>query len=88
MWIVLPLKALSPVKSRLAPVISPDQREGLMKAMVSDVLAAARDCPDVDGVLIVSRDSGVPEMAARFGADVLDRIAFQKLRRRQLQSFF
>ncbi len=71
MWVVLPLKALSPVKSRLAPVISPDQREGLMKAMVSDVLAAARDCPDVDGVLIVSRDSGVPEMAARFGADVL-----------------
>ncbi len=71
MWIILPLKGLSPVKSRLASLISPDQRTGLMKAMVSDVLAAAERCPDVAGVLLVSRDPEISELAARFGADVL-----------------
>ena len=59
MWIVLPLKALRPVKSRLAPVLSPDQREGLMKAMIEDVLAALQKCPHVEGILLVSKDPNV-----------------------------
>ena len=72
MWIVVPLKALSPVKSRLAPVLSPVQREGLMRAMIEDVLAALRACPQVAGILLVSRDSDVPALAADYGAEVLN----------------
>ncbi len=72
MWIVLPLKALSRVKSRLAPVLSPAQREGLMKAMVEDVLSAAADCPQAEGTLLVSRDPDVAAIAATYGAEVLD----------------
>ncbi len=72
MWIILPLKALSPVKSRLAPVLSPDQREGLMKAMIEDVLAAVQNCPQVEGTLVVSRDPAVPALAADFGVEVLN----------------
>jgi len=71
MWIILPLKALSPVKSRLASVLTPSQREELMRAMVEDMLGAARDCPQVAGVLLVSRDPGVNAMASDYGAEVL-----------------
>ena len=71
MWIVLPIKALSPVKSRLAPVLSPAQRAGLMRAMVKDVLSAANDCPLVDGVLLVSRDPDISELAETYGAELL-----------------
>ena len=67
MWIVLPLKALSPVKARLAQVLSPDQCEGLMQAMIEDVLVGLQDCPLVEGILIVSRDPDIPALAAAAG---------------------
>jgi len=72
MWIVLPLKAINPVKARLAPVLSPDQCEGLMKAMIEDVLAGLQACPLVEGILIVSRDPDIPALAAAYGAEVLN----------------
>lgn len=72
MWIVLPLKTLSPVKSRLASVLAPEQRVGLMRAMLQDVLAAAQNCPHVEGTLLVSRDPDVAPLAAEYGAEVLD----------------
>jgi FO synthase len=72
MWIILPLKGLSSAKSRLAPVLSPDQREGLMKAMVEDVLTALRDCAAVEGILLVSRNPDAPSLAAAYGAEVLN----------------
>jgi 2-phospho-L-lactate guanylyltransferase len=71
MWIVLPLKASGPVKSRLVQVLSPEQRQGLMMAIVRDVLAAAAACPGVDGTLLVSRDTGVLKLADEYGAEVL-----------------
>jgi FO synthase len=71
MWTVLPLKALSPVKTRLSAILSPKQRDGLMKAMVEDVLTALRDCPSVEGVLLVSRDPDIPPLANAYGAEVL-----------------
>ena len=71
MWIILPIKATGPVKSRLASVFSPAQREELMRAMLRDVLDAVRNSPHVDGVLLVSRDTDVPAIAAEYGATVL-----------------
>jgi FO synthase len=71
MWTVLPLKSLRPVKSRLAQVLSPVQREDLMKAMLSDVLRALADCLEIDGVLLVSKDPGIEHLAAEFSAEVL-----------------
>jgi FO synthase len=71
MWIVLPLKASGPVKSRLANVLSPEQRQALMRAMVRDVLGAATACPEVDGILLVSRDVGMSKLADEYGAEVL-----------------
>jgi len=71
MWIILPLKAISSAKSRLAQVLSPEQRHGLMKAMVEDVVAAVTACPTVEGLLLVSRDPDVSTLADACGAEVL-----------------
>ncbi len=72
MWIILPLKALSPVKTRLAPMLSPGQRKGLMMAMIRDVLQVLTNCELVEGVLLVSRDQDIPEMAGECGVQVLE----------------
>ncbi len=71
MWTVLPLKAMSPVKTRLAPVLTAAQCDGLMRAMVEDVLTALRDCPEVEGVLLVSKDPDIPALAKAYAAEVL-----------------
>jgi len=71
MWTVLPLKSLDPIKSRLATVLSPDQRKRLMKAMIGDALAALKDCRAVDGILLVTRDTEIHALAATYGAKVL-----------------
>ena len=71
MWAILPLKALSPVKSRLAPVLSPEQRKCLMHAMVADVLGALNHCPEIEGVLLVSRDQEAAVLADKAGAELL-----------------
>jgi FO synthase len=71
MWTILPLKALSPVKKRLSAVLSPEQRAGLMRAMLEDVLTALQECPLVEGVLLVSRDPDVAELARKYQAELL-----------------
>jgi FO synthase len=71
MWTVLPLKALSPVKTRLATVLAPEQREQLMKAMLKDVLSALHDSPVIDGVILLSRDPDVAGLASSYGAELL-----------------
>jgi FO synthase len=67
MWTVIPIKALQPVKTRLAGVLAPKQREALMRAMLEDVLGALRDCAAIEGVVLVSRDPDIPALAAAHG---------------------
>ena len=71
MWTILPLKALRPIKTRLAAVLTPLQRKALMKAMVEDVLAVLQGCPDIEGVLLVSKDREISLLAEHYGAEVL-----------------
>jgi FO synthase len=71
MWTIVPLKALRPVKSRLAPVLTPRQCEGFMQAMLEDVLVALQACETIEGVLLVTRDTNITELAHKYGAQVL-----------------
>lgn len=75
MWAVLPVKNLADVKTRLAPVLSPAERSALFLCMVRDVLAVAAAVRAVDGVLIVTRDPRMQQIAAEFGASVLQEAA-------------
>ena len=45
---VLPIKQLANAKQRLRGVLSDEQRRGLFKAMVQDVLEAVTVCPSID----------------------------------------
>ena len=66
-WALVPFKAAG-AKRRLTALLSADERQGLARAMLRDVLAALSACPDLDGVLLVSRDADAPALAAEFGA--------------------
>ena len=39
-WAILPVKEMAGAKQRLAPLLSPEERIGLMQVMLRDVLAA------------------------------------------------
>ena len=69
-WALLPFKGAAGAKRRLAPVLSEAEREGLVLAMVRDVLDALTACTSLAGVLVVSRDATAARLAGEFGADV------------------
>ena len=69
-WALLPFKGAKGAKRRLASVLSKPEREGLVDAMVRDVLDALSQCASLGGVLLVSRDPGAPRLACDFGAEV------------------
>ncbi len=70
-WAVVPLKPLAEAKRRLAGVLSPADRQGLMLAMLRDVVAALKAAETIDGILLVSRDSGAGALARELGIDYL-----------------
>jgi 2-phospho-L-lactate guanylyltransferase len=58
--VVLPVKPWAAAKSRLAS--DPTVRADLARAFTLDVIAAARWCPGVAGVLVVSREPALPAL--------------------------
>jgi len=69
---ILPIKSFGEAKQRLAHEMSTGGRRALAEAMFSDVLVALRRAGAVDGVLVVTADSGAQQIAGGYGAMVLD----------------
>ncbi len=69
-WALLPFKGAEGAKRRLATVLTVSEREGLVLAMVRDVLDALTASASLAGVLVVSRDPIAQALAQEFGADV------------------
>jgi len=67
--VVVAVKPLRRAKSRLAP-LPPTRRAQLALAMALDTIAAARTCPLVAAVVVVTSDATVATEAARLGASV------------------
>ncbi|TDG12204.1 7,8-didemethyl-8-hydroxy-5-deazariboflavin synthase subunit CofH [Seongchinamella unica] len=67
----MPLKSLAQAKSRLAAVLTPDQRSALVEAMVRDVLAVLSEHSLIDTVTLVSDDPDARRIAADFGASFI-----------------
>ena len=63
--IVVPLKATSAAKTRLAPFLGPKDREALTRAMVGDTLTAAAAAGRVDRIVVVTSDRAMVELARR-----------------------
>jgi 2-phospho-L-lactate guanylyltransferase len=65
MWVLIPVKPLAQAKTRLAAVLSPVEREALVRHMLDDVLAALAAAPGIAGIALVTADPAV----ARIGAE-------------------
>lgn len=66
-WALVPFKGAAGAKRRLESWLSAEEREGLVYAMLRDVLGALTKCPALGGVLLVSRDPAARELAREFG---------------------
>ncbi|MGC8627764.1 MAG: 2-phospho-L-lactate guanylyltransferase [Acidimicrobiales bacterium] len=65
--VVIPVKAFTEAKLRLAPVLSPEERHRLAKEMATRVLRACKPLPAV----VVCNDTEVAEWASGLGARAL-----------------
>ena len=72
MWALVPVKTFSAAKTRLAPLLTGTQRAALARTMLLDVLDALRDSGRIDGIALVSREPGLPDIAGAYGAVLLD----------------
>lgn len=70
-WAVVPSKPLGLAKRRLAPLLAPEERSLLAKAMLQDVLATLRSVSGLSGTLLVTKDSAAIDLAGRADARVL-----------------
>lgn len=71
MWVVVPCKKLHLAKRRLAPVLTARECRSLVSTMVSDVLFVLSRAIEVSGILVVSSDPAVADLARSFGAHCL-----------------
>jgi 2-phospho-L-lactate guanylyltransferase len=70
-WAVIPVKAYSRSKNRLAGVLGPSERARLSEAMLVDVLTAVNGSSRLAGVAVVTSDPKVEKTASEHGARVL-----------------
>jgi 2-phospho-L-lactate/phosphoenolpyruvate guanylyltransferase len=69
--ILVPVKNLADAKQRLSPVLSPDQRFALARAMCEDVLQALARWQNRPAVAVVTSDSFARDLALRFNFEVV-----------------
>ncbi len=66
-WAIVPVKPLQRAKSRLADVMTPEQRRLLAERMLRHVLQVLNNVPQVIGTLVISRDSRALAIAREYG---------------------
>ncbi len=69
-WAAVPVKEFVGAKQRLAPLLTPAQRQALAACMVEDVLAALAGAP-LAGIMVNTIDPVATELARRYGARVI-----------------
>jgi 2-phospho-L-lactate guanylyltransferase len=70
-WAIVPAKTLEQAKTRLARVLSPDERRVLSLAMLRDVLGALCGARTLDRVAVVTADAALAAEARAVGAAVV-----------------
>lgn len=69
--ILVPVKNLSHAKQRLSPVLGPEERFGLARAMCEDVLQTLARWQNRTRVAVVTNDPFARELAGRFDFDII-----------------
>ncbi len=67
-WAIMPVKPLVRAKSRLASILTPEQRRKLSLGMMCHNLSVLNDVPSIAGILVISRDGKVLSIARENGA--------------------
>jgi len=65
-WAIVPVKPLNRSKSRLAPVLDPEQRMAFSQKMLENTLGILTETPEIEGVLVVSRDTAALAVARNY----------------------
>jgi 2-phospho-L-lactate guanylyltransferase len=68
LWAIVPVKPLRRGKSRLADVLSQDERTNLNRHLLENTLDTLGRIPEIEHVLVVSRDSEALAIARDLGA--------------------
>ncbi len=71
LWAIVPVKPLRRGKSRLAEVLTEDQREELNRKMLKNTVDVLRTVNEIEDVLVVSRDPAALALARECGARTL-----------------
>ena len=79
LWAIIPVKPLKNAKSRLSPVLTPEQRFELAQAMLRHVLSVTTTIQQVTGVMVISRDTKALAIAREMGAKTLQEGAMSNL---------
>ena len=70
-WVIVPVKPLKLAKSRLAQVLTPDERQQIAGTMFRHVLDVVTQVPQVVGTLVISRDNKALSIAREYGANTV-----------------
>ncbi|MBE2270134.1 MAG: 2-phospho-L-lactate guanylyltransferase [Anaerolinea sp.] len=70
-WAIIPVKPLSRAKSRLANVLSPQEREQLAETLFRRVVTVVKSVPAIAGTLVISRDTRVMSIARDLGVNTV-----------------
>jgi len=78
-WAIVPVKPLRLGKSRLSDVLGDDERARLNRMFLERTLDVLRSVPDIQQVLVVSRDPAALAIAREYGARTVLEDGSQKL---------
>ena len=68
LWAIVPVKPLRRGKSRLSGVLSPEERNDLNRRLLTHTLETLSAIPDIEQVLVISRDQAALSLAREHGA--------------------
>jgi 2-phospho-L-lactate guanylyltransferase len=70
-WAIVPVKPFPKAKSRLAPVLAPDQRQALAEKFFRHTLEVLTTVKEISGVMVVSRDTKALAIAREYRVHTL-----------------
>src|SRR5512136_3358524 len=68
LWAIVPVKPLRFGKSRLAAMLTPDERTDLNRRLLAHTLDTLTAIPEIEQVLVISRDQAALALAREHGA--------------------
>lgn len=79
LWAIVPVKPLRRGKSRLAEVLSQEERTDLNRYLLANTLDTLTSIPDIEHVLVISRDQAALALAREHGARTVQENGAPKL---------